>query len=211
MPLTAETTADPVLVEDILFIKAPRILLIASASRPFTRTLANLKKEFPEALVTVLAPPNLLQGLRQDPRIEALLALPAGRRVSWFSFGPLKRQDLRRRKFDMAVCLYNTEHGLGYANINFLAWCTGASTIRGYFPDGSFHRMTLSKIIRRYAKERLAWGWVGLNLAAALVQLTVFGLAMILEAACRRLGLPLQSPTDAPHHGDGRQNEQEKK
>jgi len=164
----------------------PRILLIRSASRVLPRTLKALRREFPEASLTVLAPPSVRASLLAEPGVDTVLPLPEDRRISLGSYGWKARRALRRHRFDLAVVLYNVDHGWGYANVETLAISCGAREVRGYFPDGTFCRLDGRQVLRHALRERAAIGWVILNVLAAAAQLAVFGAAMLAEAGWRR-------------------------
>lgn len=164
----------------------PRILLIRSASRVLPKTVQALRREFPEASFTVLAPPSLHASLRAEAGVDRVLPLAENRRISFWSYGWKARRALRRHRFDLAVVLYNVDHGWGYANVEMLALSCGAREVRGYFPDGTFCRLGGRQVLRHALRERAAFGWVILNGLAAAVQLIVFGAAMGVEAAWRR-------------------------
>lgn len=165
------------------------ILIIRSASRTFPKALAALKQEFPNARFTVLTEnPETLKG---SVDIESVLALPPGKRISWFSFGPGKRAELARQQFDLAVVLYNVPEGRGYANVETLAWCSGAREIRGYFPDGGFRPLPGAAIFRNFAKEQTAFGWVVINFIMTVALLLVFTVIMAGEALLRLFKKPI--------------------
>ncbi len=163
------------------------ILIIQSASRVLKKTLASLKQEFPEASFSILtAQPGSTLALSGDPTIR-VLPLPADRRISLFSYGIKKRQQLRQQNFDLAIVLYNTQNGRGYANVESLAWSTGAKELRGYFPDGSYSPLSKSGILKNSLSEKTAVGWVALNIITAVLLLAVTGIYMAGEAVYRRL------------------------
>lgn len=177
-----------------------RILVIQSASRVFKKALASLKQEFPEASFSILtAQPGSALTLSADPAIR-VLPLPADRRISMFSYGIKKRQQLRQQKFDLTVVLYNIENGRGYANVESLAWSTGAKELRGYFPDGSYKSLSTSGILKNALSEQTAIGWVALNTITAVFMLMVTGVCMAGEAAYRRL-----THTPEPQPAPGRE------
>ena len=99
----------------------------------------------------------------------------------------ITRKQLREQNFDLAVVLYNIEKGWGYANVESLAWSTGAGEQRGYFPNGSFKHLTLGNLLKNTIREQTALGWVALNIITAVFQLIIFGSAMAGEALYRRV------------------------
>ncbi|MCA9483290.1 MAG: hypothetical protein KC553_06115 [Nitrospina sp.] len=163
--------------------RSHRILVIRSASRTYPKALAALRQEFPNARFTILT--ENPGALKEGEEIETLIPLPPGRRISWFSFGPAKRLDLRRRKFDLAAVLYNTAQGRGYANVESLAWSSGAKAVRGYFPDGGFRCLSGGAVFRNTVTEQTALGWVALNLVMTSILLLVFTVLMAGEAVIR--------------------------
>ena len=97
------------------------ILVIRSATRILNQTLLSLKEEFPECRITVLAPESAREAVEQDPLIDEVLTITDQRRMSVSSYGTKNIACLRGKKFDLAVALYNIDHGLGYSNIDLLA------------------------------------------------------------------------------------------
>ncbi len=165
-----------------------KILIIQSASRVFKKALDSLQSEFPEAAFTILtANPNEIRECLDGIANYQILPLPLGKRVSIFSFGIEKRKQLRGHNFDLAVVLYNIEKGWGYANVESLAWSTGANEIRGYFPSGTFKCLHASHILKNTLREQTAIGWVALNILTALFQIVLIGFSMAGEAVYRRL------------------------
>ena len=156
----------------------PRVLIIRSASRTFSRALESLKQEFPDGSLTVLASPEAVPALRQEPRVQAVWPLVRSGRMGPGSVDRKTRRRARRLGFDVVAVLYNRDEGRGYGNVERLAWSLGAREIRGYFPDGSFRRLTGRDILGHSLREGTTFGWVALNVLAAGFQLVLFGLAM---------------------------------
>ncbi len=176
-----------------------KILIIQSASRVFNKALSSLKEEFPNASFTTLtANPDGVKKDLSGNAVHQILKLPKGKRISIFSYGFEKRKQLRQQNFDIAVVLYNIEKGWGYANVESLAWSTGAGEQRGYFPNGSFKHLTFGNLLKNSIREQTALGWVALNIITAVFQLIIFGSAMAGEALYRRVNskTPFKPRTD---------------
>ncbi|MEC7641857.1 MAG: hypothetical protein VYC17_06850 [Nitrospinota bacterium] len=163
------------------------ILVIRSAARVFNPTLASLKEEFPGSKVAVLAHESVAPMLSQDPMVDEVLPLKSQERISAFKYGPENIRSLRTRKFDIAVSLYNIERGLGYSNIDFLAWMSGAEQLRGYNCKGGFVILTRNSIIKTYFREKMSTVWVVLNFLATIILFFLIALGMIFEWGFRKL------------------------
>ncbi len=117
-------------------MKTINILVIRSAALVFNQTLQSLKQEFPDSRITVLAPDSMEQAVRQTPLVDEVIPFRHSGRMSVFRLGSAQITQLERRRFDLAVGLYNVDHGLGYSNIDMIAWAVKARQIRGYNPQG---------------------------------------------------------------------------
>ncbi len=194
METKTQSTTSPATPDEQKGACPKNILVIKSASRVFNKVLDLLRAEFPKASFTILtANPEAMQNLKAF-RVHHILPLSAGRRISLFSYGIKKRKHLRQQNFDLAVVLYNIEKGWGYANVESLAWSSGANELRGYFPNGSFKPLTAGAILKNTLREQTALGWVALNIVTAVLQLIVFGVGMAGEALLRRI---LSKPSSA--------------
>ncbi|MFQ5673503.1 MAG: glycosyltransferase family 9 protein [Nitrospinales bacterium] len=168
-------------------MKPVNILVIRSAARVFSPTLTALKREFPVSRITVLAPEPLGDALSRDPEVDEVLPLKAGRRMSVFSYGLDNLRQLRRRKFDLAVALYNIERGLGYSNIDLLAWASDAGQLRGYNCKGGFVSLSGSGIAGKYLREKISILWMAANVLATAVLFLMITLGLAGEWCFRKL------------------------
>ena len=109
-----------------------KILVIRSATRLLSQTLVSLRNEFPGCHITVLGPMSAKQSMEQDEQVNEVLTIPDQRRMSISSLGKENIRRLQEKKFDLAVSLYNIDHGLGYSNIDKLACAAKAKYTRGY-------------------------------------------------------------------------------
>ncbi|MBI4382809.1 MAG: hypothetical protein HY579_02105 [Nitrospinae bacterium] len=163
------------------------ILVIRSATRVLNQTLAALKKEFPQARVTVIAPLQAQDALELDPLVDDVICVNGNGRMSLFNFGLKKIRDLRQRKFDLAVSLYNIDHGLGYSNVDLLTWASNAPVRRGYNPQGKFVSLTPPGIIKKYFLEKTSVAWVAVNYAATAVLFSLITLGLLAEWLFRKM------------------------
>ena len=178
---------------------APKnILLIRSATRILNPTLDSLKKEFPGAKITVLAPESAREAMENHPHIDAMLSAGNTSRMSVFSLGSSFIQKLRRCSFDMAVSLYNIDHGMGYSNIDFLAWASGADTIRGYNARGTFTELDGWGVLKKYFLEKTSFIWLLLNGLATVVLFTFITLGLLAEWVIRKLFAPQHKKKQSP-------------
>jgi len=174
-----------------------KILVIRSATRILNSTLNSLKREFPDSEITVLAPQSVEAVVAQDPLIDDVLTIGAHRRMSVFNYGRSPLQGLRQRKFDLAVSLYNVDHGLGYSNIDLLAWASNAKNIRGYNARGTYVDLTGRTVLKKWFLEKTTLFWVGLNYIATAVLFFCIGLGLIGEWCFRKISDPQKNSRKA--------------
>tara|TARA_B100000686_G_C16560987_1_gene847733 strand:- start:343 stop:930 length:588 start_codon:yes stop_codon:yes gene_type:complete len=171
------------------------ILVIRSATRILNQTLLSLREEFPDSRITVLAPQSAREAVAQDPLVDEVLTLPDQRRMSVSSYGKPNIARLQEKKFDLAVSLYNIDHGLGYANIDRLAFATKAKEVRGYNPKGTFVKLDSAKVTRKSIQEKTTFFWLGINYVATAFLFLIITFALIGEWGVRKLlGKKIVSP-----------------
>ena len=163
------------------------ILVIRSATRILNQTLLSLKEEFPECRITVLAPESAREAVEQDPLIDEVLTITDQRRMSVSSYGTKNIACLRGKKFDLAVALYNIDHGLGYSNIDLLACAAHSKEVRGYNSRGTFVKLDSAKAVRKSLMEKTTFFWLGINYAATALLFFIITLALIGEWGFRKL------------------------
>jgi hypothetical protein len=163
------------------------ILVIRSATRILNQTLLSLREEFPDCKITVLAPQSAQEAVAQDPLVDEVLTIPDQRRMAIASYGKANIARLQEKKFDLAVSLYNIDHGLGYANIDRLACAAKAKEVRGYNPKGSFVKLDSAKAMRKSIMEKTTFFWLAINYAATAVLCFIITLALIGEWGVRKL------------------------
>lgn len=173
-----------------------KILVIRSATRILNQTLNALKQEFPDASITVLAPRSVESVVAQDPLIDEVLTIADQRRMSVLSIGSRPLKLLRERNFDLAVSLYNIDHGLGYSNIDLLAWASKAKSIRGYNARGTFVELNGKSILKKSFLEKTTFFWVVLNFLATGVLFAAITLGLIGEWCLRQLFSPQKKPAE---------------
>lgn len=177
--------------------KQMKILVIRSATRILDQTLRSLKEEFPGCHISVLAPESAQEATQQDPLIDEVLTITDQRRMSVASYGRENIALLRQRKFDLAVALYNIDHGLGYANIDLLACASRAKETRGYNSKGTFVKLDSKKATRKAIIEKTTFFWLGINYAATTLMFFIITLALIGEWGIRKL-FGKKSPSVSP-------------
>ena len=163
------------------------ILVIRSATRILNQTLLSLKEEFPECRITVLALESAREAVEQDPLIDEVLTITDQRRMSVSSYGTKNIACLRGKKFDLAVALYNIDHGLGYSNIDLLACAAHSKEVRGYNSRGTFVKLDSAKAVRKSLMEKTTFFWLGINYAATALLFFIITLALIGEWGFRKL------------------------
>tara|TARA_B100000686_G_C16786008_1_gene975294 strand:- start:1819 stop:2406 length:588 start_codon:yes stop_codon:yes gene_type:complete len=167
--------------------KPKRILVIRSAARVFGQTLELLKSEFPESHIVVLASELNCKGLEADPLVDEVKSLPPKGRISIFSCKRKVIRDLRSRKFDLAVPLYNVERGIGYSNIDLLAWSVNPKEIRGYNCKGAYVGLTGKAIFEKMVLEKTSIIWVIANFMATVVLFAFITFGVAIEWAFRKM------------------------
>ncbi|PIP74063.1 MAG: hypothetical protein COW89_01125 [Nitrospinae bacterium CG22_combo_CG10-13_8_21_14_all_47_10] len=163
------------------------ILVIRSATRILNQTLLSLREEFPNCRITVLAPQSAQEAVAQDPLVDEVFTVPDQRRMTVSSYGMANIARLREKKFDLAVSLYNIDHGLGYANIDRLACAAKAKEVRGYNPRGTFVQLDPAKAMRKSIMEKTTFFWLSVNYAATALLCFIITLALIGEWGFRKL------------------------
>ena len=161
--------------------KPKNILVIRSATRILSQTLVSLRKEFPGCHITVLGPQSAKDSMEQDEQIDEVLTIPDQRRMSVSSFGKENIRRLQKRKFDLAVSLYNIDHGLGYSNIDKLACSAQAKCARGYNSRVTFVELNLSSTRKKSFHEKTTYFWVTTNYIATITLFFIITLALIGE------------------------------
>jgi len=173
------------------------ILVIRSATRILNQTLTALKEEFPDAKITVLAPKSVEGVVASDPLIDEVLTIGNHRRIGVLNYGWRSLEVLHQRKFDLAVSLYNIDHGLGYSNIDRLAWASQAKSIRGYNAKGTYVELNGKSILKKTFLEKTTLFWVVLNYLATGVLFTLITLGLIGEWCLRKLLSPKKTPAQS--------------
>ena len=167
--------------------KPKRILVIRSAARIFNHSVESLKNEFPNAHITVLTPESNRKNLEQDPMVDNVISMPSKHRMNLFNCGSDLRHRLRSQKFDLAVSLYNVEHGIGYSNIDLLAWSTKPREIRGYNSKGSSTLLSSMSIFQKIVCEKTSAIWIIVNIFATIMLFTCVTLGILVESLFRKI------------------------
>ena len=158
-----------------------KILVIRSATRILDQTLASLQEEFSGCHITVLVPQSIKESMEKNEKVNAVLAIPDQRRMTVSSYGMENIRKLREMNFDLAVSLYNIDHGLGYSNIDLLALESKAKSVRGYNSRGTFSEVTRSTATKKAFMEKTTMFWVGINYFATSILFVIITLALIGE------------------------------
>ena len=163
------------------------ILVIRSATRILNQTLLSLREEFPDCKITVLVPQSAQEAVTKDPLVDEVLTIPDQRRMCVSSYGKENIVRLREKKFDLAVSLYNIDHGLGYANIDRLACAAKAKEVRGYNPKGTFVKFDSAKVMRKSIMEKTTFFWLAINYATTVLLFFIITMVLIGEWGVRKL------------------------
>mgnify|MGYP003998427221 CR=1 FL=1 len=158
-----------------------KILVIRSATRILDQTLVSLQEEFPGCHITVLLPQSVKESMEQDQKVNEVLTIPDQRRMNVSSYGKENIRKLQEMNFDLAVSLYNIDHGLGYSNIDLLALAAKAKSVRGYNSRGAFVEVTRATATKKSFMEKTSFFWVGINYFATSILFVIITLALIGE------------------------------
>jgi ADP-heptose:LPS heptosyltransferase len=175
-----------------------KILVIRSATRILDQTLASLQEEFSGCHITVLVPQSVKESMVNDEKVNKVLVIPDQRRMTVSSYGMENIRKLRGMNFDLAVSLYNIDHGLGYSNIDFLALASKAKSVRGYNSRGTFAKVTRSTATKKAFMEKTTMFWVGINYFATSILFVIITLALIGEWLMRLSFKKKHTPAQVP-------------
>lgn len=162
------------------------IFVIRSAALVFNQTLQSLKQEFPDSRITVLAPVSMEQAVRQTPLVDEVIPFHHSGRMNVFRLGSALITQLKRRRFDLAVALYNVDHGLGYANIDLISWAVKARQTRGYNPQGRWVEYKGSAVFKKALMEKTTLVWVLLNFVTTGILFFLITLGILGEWVFRK-------------------------
>jgi len=167
--------------------KPSNILIIRSAANILNTTIKSLKIEFPDSKITVFAPESARENIENHPNIDAMISAGSLNRMSIISIKNKVRQKIRHSQFDLAISLYNIEHGMGYSNIDFLAWISGAKNIRGYNVRGTFVEFNGWGILKKYFLEKTSLTWFILNAFTTIILFAFITLGFFFEWTIRKI------------------------
>ena len=162
-------------------IPPKKIFVIRSATRILNKTLISLREEFPGCHITVLVPESAKESMKQESQVDEVLTIPDQRRISVSSYDWDNLRKLQENKFDLAIVLYNIDHGLGYSNVDLLACSIKAKSVRGYNSKGTYKEVTLSTAKKKSFLEKTAYFWVVANYAATIILFLIITIALIGE------------------------------
>jgi len=168
-------------------IRHHNILIIRSAANTLNSTINSLKKEFPDSRITVFSPESTRESLKNHPNIDAIISAGPVNRMSIFSVKKKILQKMRYGQFDLAIALYNIDHGMGYSNIDFLAWVSGAKTIRGYNVRGTFVELSCLGILKKYFLEKTSFTWFIINVFTTIILFALITLGLLFEWSIRKI------------------------
>ena len=163
------------------------ILLIRSATNTLSATIKSLKDEFPGAIITVLAPESARKTLECDSNINSIISAGGINRMSIYGLQGKVIKKIRSSAFDLAVSLYNIDHGMGYSNIDCIAWASGAKNIRGYNARGTFIRFNGWGVLKKYALEKTSFAWVLINGFTTVILFLFITLGLLCEWIIRKI------------------------
>ena len=158
-----------------------KILVIRSATRILNKTLVLLREEFPGCHITILVAQSAKESMEKDSLADEVLTIPDQRRISVSSYGKNNIRQLQEKKFDLAIALYNIDHGLGYSNVDLLACSIKAKSVRGYNSKGTFKRGTLFTAKKKSFLEKTTFFWVAANYVATIILFLIITVALVLE------------------------------
>lgn len=163
------------------------VLIVRSASRIFDKTLDSIKSEFSDSKITAIVPFSLLETFKKDTRINEVIPINGNGQLSFYKISRDQRVNLRARNFDIAVSLYNYEHGLGYSNIDFIGWALGAKELRSYNVNGEMTRLQPRDVFVKMIQEKINFIWLPLNWIMIFVLFSVISVGMVGELIFRKI------------------------
>jgi hypothetical protein len=164
-----------------------KILIIRSATRVFNPCVRALKKEFPDSKIVILAPDSLKESLSKDPLVDEVAVIQGNGRMSLFSCGTKTIRKLQNQNFDLAVSLYNVEQGLGYSNIDLLAWVTKPRALRSFNSKEQFQEFSGKNIFQKLLREKFSSFWIILNSILTLILFLAVTVGIITEWIVRKI------------------------
>ena len=164
-----------------------KILIIRSAARVFNSCVNALKKEFPDSIISVLAPESMKESLSKDPLIDEVIGVPGDGRLSLLSCGMKTVRNLQNENFDIAVSLYNVDQGLGYSNIDLLALATKSKNLRSFNSKETFQEFFGKNVYQKILREKLSSFWVVLNSLLTLILFFAVIAGIIIEWLVRKI------------------------
>ena len=167
--------------------KPLNILIIRSAANILNATIKSLKVEFPDSKITVLATESARENIENHPNIDAVISAGTISRMSIINLKNKALRKIRHSQFDLAISLYNIDHGMGYSNIDFLAWISGAKSIRGYSVRGTFDELNGWRILKKYFLEKTSFTWFIINAITTIILFALITFGLLLEWTLRKV------------------------
>ena len=167
--------------------KPKNILLIRSATNTFNATVKSLKSEFQNSKIAVLAPESARKMLERDSNVSSIISAGDTKRMSILSLKSEVIKEMRSGKFDLAVSLYNIDHGMGYSNIDCIAWASRAKFFRGYNANTKFIKFTSSDVLKKIFLEKTSFVWILINVVTTVILFTFITLGLLCEWLIRKI------------------------
>ena len=161
--------------------------MIRSAARILNATLESLKAEYPNSHITLLAPSTWADSGEPHPLIDEVVSLQASGRMSVLNLGMKNFRTLRRGKFDLAVSLYNIDHGLGYSNIDLIGWSIKPKLLRGYNARIAHQELNGSSLLKKILLEKSTLLLVVVNLLTTVILFASITLGFACEFLFRKI------------------------
>jgi hypothetical protein len=130
-----------------------KILIIRSATFNFHRAIDFMKEAYPEAELDILLPEELSSGLRQDKSFHRVFSSRHKGHFGIFKLSQNLREEMRKRKYDLIITLYNNKSGAGYLNVDLMACLLRPGTQAAFNADDELVLITKRKLAVRFAKE----------------------------------------------------------
>lgn len=175
-------------------LKEKKILIIRSATRILNQTMDALKREFPKSKITIVAPYPVKESLEQDPLVDEVIPVHNNGRMTLSNIGFDAIRRMRDGKFDLAVSLYNIDHGMGYSNIDCMIWAAKAHEMRGYNVKGKHTVLTPAEIVKKVLLEKTSLAWIVANYIATAGLFALITVCICAEWCVRKLFSPRKNP-----------------
>lgn len=164
-----------------------KILIVRSATHNFQRAIDYFKGLHPEAEISVLAPEEFSHSLKEDKRIKEVHSSSHKGHFGLFNLKKEMRDRLRKKNYDMVVTLYNNDSGIGYLNVDMMAFILNGAYQMAYNNRDECFIVSKMDIAKRFLKEGLNNIFSLFSIAIFSIIFAVIALSVVLTDGIRSL------------------------